>query len=132
MRAREVITVFLPEAGLSRRDRFAAAAMQGLLADPEDIGPDEWPAGSQDCPDATARLAVRHADRLVRHLGRSHPRRQTAEVEDATDTLTLDVPAFIRALERAREDFKSDEDIHSFVERLLARHGQVISTADLP
>lgn len=50
---------------------------------------------------------------------------------DSVDTLTLDVPAFIRALEKAREDFKKDEDIHNFVQKLLAKKGQVITTVDL-
>lgn len=54
--------------GLNRRDKFAAAAMQGLLADPEDIGQEEWPEGSEDCPDATTKLAVKHADKLIKNL----------------------------------------------------------------
>jgi hypothetical protein len=48
------------------------------------------------------------------------------------DKLHLDVPAFIRVLERAREDFKTDEDIHNFTQQLLAMKSDCIHTADLP
>jgi hypothetical protein len=38
---------------------------------------------------------------------------------DQKDTVTLDIPLLIRTLELAREDIKSDEDLHKMVERLL-------------
>jgi hypothetical protein len=38
---------------------------------------------------------------------------------DKKDTVTLDIPLLIRTLELAREDIKSDEDLHRMVERLL-------------
>jgi hypothetical protein len=38
---------------------------------------------------------------------------------DKKDTVTLDIPLLIRTLELAREDIKSDEDLHKMVERLL-------------
>ena len=49
-----------------------------------------------------------------------------------TDKLTLDVPAMIRALEKSREDFKSDADIHNFVQDLLKKKDQDVTTSDLP
>ena len=52
--------------------------------------------------------------------------------DNPVDKLHLDVPAFIRVLERAREDFKSDEDIHNFTQQLLAMKSDCIRTADLP
>ncbi len=38
---------------------------------------------------------------------------------DQKDTVTLDIPLLIRTLELAREDIKSDEELHRMVERLL-------------
>jgi hypothetical protein len=52
--------------------------------------------------------------------------------DNPVDKLHLDVPAFIRVLERAREDFKTDEDIHNFTQQLLAMKSDCIRTADLP
>lgn len=52
--------------------------------------------------------------------------------DNPTDKLTLDVPAMIRSLEKAREDFKSDEDVHNFVQGLLAKKDSTIDTNALP
>lgn len=41
------------------------------------------------------------------------------ESHDRIDTVTFDVPTFIRALEYAHEDAKSDEEMHAATERLL-------------
>jgi hypothetical protein len=38
---------------------------------------------------------------------------------DSKDTITMDVPLFIRMLEMAREDIKSDEQLHQVVENVL-------------
>lgn len=38
---------------------------------------------------------------------------------DAIDSVTLDVPLLIRLLEHAREDIKSDADLHRVVERVI-------------
>ena len=37
-----------------------------------------------------------------------------------TDTITVDVPLFIRLLEYAREDAKTDIDLHKVTENILA------------
>jgi len=37
-----------------------------------------------------------------------------------TDTITVDVPLFIRLLEYAREDAKTDMDLHKVTENILA------------
>ena len=37
-----------------------------------------------------------------------------------TDTITVDVPLFIRLLEYAREDAKTDMDLHKITENILA------------
>lgn len=52
--------------------------------------------------------------------------------ENPTDKLTIDVPAMIRALEKSREDFKTDEDIHNFVQGLLKKKDTTIDTNALP
>lgn len=52
--------------------------------------------------------------------------------DNPVDKLHFDVPAFIRVLEKAREDFKTDEDIHNFTQSLLAMKSDCIHTADLP
>lgn len=52
--------------------------------------------------------------------------------DNPVDKLHFDVPAFIRVLEKAREDFKTDEDIHNFTQQLLAMKSDCIHTDDLP
>jgi len=42
-----------------------------------------------------------------------------AEGSNPTDTVTLDIPLFIRMMEYAREDAKSDMDLHSATERMI-------------
>jgi hypothetical protein len=41
------------------------------------------------------------------------------ETVDKKDTVTLDIPLLIRVLEFAREDIKSDMDLHRVVEKLI-------------
>jgi hypothetical protein len=50
----------------TRRERLAAAALTGLLADHKDHS-DEC-ADGETCPQAVARLAVAHADELIKRL----------------------------------------------------------------
>jgi hypothetical protein len=40
-----------------------------------------------------------------------------------TDKITLDVPLFIRLLEYAREDAKTDMDLHNVAENIIALSG---------
>jgi len=42
------------------------------------------------------------------------------EVEDEVDTITMDVPLFIRALEYSREDAKNDLDIHDIAQNAVS------------
>jgi hypothetical protein len=44
--------------------------------------------------------------------------------EDVIDTVTLDVPLFIRMLEYAREDAKADVDLHDVAEKAIALNKQ--------
>jgi hypothetical protein len=49
-----------------------------------------------------------------------------------TDKLTLDVPLFIRLLEYAKEDAKTDMDLHIATEKALAlsENGKTLTMAD--
>lgn len=50
----------------TRRERLAAAALAGLLADHKDHADER--EGDETCPQAVARLAVQHADDLIARL----------------------------------------------------------------
>jgi len=45
---------------------------------------------------------------------------EEAEAKDAVDTVTMDVPLFIRMLEFARENAKADVDLHNVTEKAVA------------
>jgi len=45
--------------------------------------------------------------------------KENPETEDPIDTVTLNVPLLIRLLEYAREDAKTDMDLHHVTERLI-------------
>jgi hypothetical protein len=50
------------------------------------------------------------------------------EAVDKKDTITFDIPLLIRVLEFAREDLKSDINLHKMVERLLSIRGRGVLT----
>jgi hypothetical protein len=54
------------------------------------------------------------------------------EVENPKDVIKLDVPLFIRLLEYAREDAKTDMDLHDVAEKVIAlsSKGQVLTMAN--
>lgn len=52
---------------------------------------------------------------------------QTFLTEDKTDTICLNVPLFIRLLEHAREDVKTDETLHIMTENILNLHRNGVS-----
>ena len=56
--------------------------------------------------------------------------RMVKEDNDPKDTVTFDVPLFIRLLELAREDIKSDVELHNVVERTLVLKNQGTLTMD--
>ena len=49
-----------------------------------------------------------------------------------TDTITVDVPLFIRLLEYAREDAKTDMDLHNVTEKAISASetGKTLTMAD--
>lgn len=56
--------------------------------------------------------------------------KQYLEEADKKDTVTVDIPLLIRLLELAREDIKSDMDLHRVVERLIDIRNKGILTMD--
>jgi len=54
------------------------------------------------------------------------------EQEDVVDTITMDVPLFIRMLEYAREDAKKDIDLHDVTEKanLLGKERGILQMED--
>jgi len=42
------------------------------------------------------------------------------EATDKRDTISIDIPLMIRLLELAREDVKTDVELHKIVERLIS------------
>ena len=59
-------------------------------------------------------------------------RKPMKEVSNPTDTIKMDVPLFIRMLEYAREDAKTDMDLHDTAEKAitLSASGKVLTMAD--
>ncbi len=52
------------------------------------------------------------------------------EAKDKTDTVTLNIPLVIRMLELAREDIKSDADLHKVIEKLISIRDKGTLTMD--
>ena len=60
-----------------------------------------------------------HVGKEVRVPGSHKQLHQHNESVDKKDTVTMDIPLLIRVLELAREDIKSDMDLHRVVEKLI-------------
>lgn len=74
--------------------------------------------------------AKKHAEDLSKKTGQKHEVKfeRAAVVKEDTegkDTVKLEIPALIRALEWAREDAEDDVAIHKFVEKLINHEGTV-------
>ena len=74
--------------------------------------------------------AKKHAEDLSKKTGQKHEVKfeRAAVVKEDTegkDTVKLEIPALIRALEWAREDAEDDVAIHKFVEKLINYEGVV-------
>jgi len=70
-----------------------------------------------------------HVNALTRRNRPSNPKTVGEEVAK-TDTLTIDIPMFIRLMEYAREDAKTDMDLHNVTTNLLKIKDKTISMAD--
>lgn len=56
--------------------------------------------------------------------------RKLLEEHIKTDTVSFDVPLFIRLLEVAREELKSDESLHNLVTQILQYKDHVMTMDD--
>lgn len=56
--------------------------------------------------------------------------RLTENTQDPQDHIMLDIPLFIRILELAREDIKSDPELHKMVERVISLKNNGVLTMD--
>lgn len=81
---------------------------------------------SKETLDSYSKKAEGHAkpgrdwQRLSGLLRAQMKKKEKTEVkEDKTDTVTMDVPLLTRVLEMAREDIKSDEELHVVVTKLI-------------
>jgi hypothetical protein len=61
---------------------------------------------------------------------RDHQHFELDEGVDKKDTVVLDIPLLIRVLELAREDIKSDADLHRVVEKLISIRNKGVLTMD--
>jgi hypothetical protein len=58
-------------------------------------------------------------------------KKQVKEAVDEKDTVTMDIPLLIRVLEYAREDAKTDMDLHKVVENLINMRGEGSLSMDM-
>jgi hypothetical protein len=66
-----------------------------------------------------------------KHTHAEHLSEEITEAVDKKDTVTVDIPLLIRLLEHAREDIKSDMDLHRVVEKLISiRNNGALTMAD--
>lgn len=78
-------------------------------------------------PNVRINIAMTYEDYLFKHLEKAADRMQNSN-SDPKDVVSMDVPLFIRMLELAREDIKSDAELHHVVERVLALKNQGVLT----
>ena len=97
---------------------------------------DKW---KRDHADLTETMTVQHSPtqmslhRLKKsvHMHKEIPSDGIRKEEvDKKDTVTLDIPLLIRVLELAREDLKSDPDLHKVVEKLINIRNKGVLTMD--
>ena len=81
------------------------------------------PQGQKGVTNAFKRLEVDKQGKPTYHL-------VTKEEVDKKDTVTVDIPLLIRLLEHAREDIKSDMDLHRVVEKLISIRNKGVLTMD--
>lgn len=65
-------------------------------------------------------------------MGMKPARQAMEEVSNPTDTVTMDVPLMIRMFEYAREDAKTDMDLHNIADRMieLSKEGRTLTMND--
>jgi len=97
---------------------------------------DDWNEGFQGNPAKEGQVAAgggTPADKakLATKYEKKKEKKQVKEEADKADTVTMDIPLLIRVLEYAREDAKTDMDLHKVVENLIKmRDGGTLSMAE--
>ena len=97
---------------------------------------DDWNEGFQGNPAKEGQVAAgggTPADKakLAAKYEKKKEKKQVKEEADKADTVTMDIPLLIRVLEYAREDAKTDMDLHKVVENLIKmRDGGTLSMAE--
>ena len=88
----------------------------------------EAPSDNSDMTNDTTSKSAK----MVKDLKKKSVKEETLfEKTDKRDTVVLDIPLLIRILELAREDIKSDVDLHRVVERLIQiRNKGVLTMSD--
>lgn len=81
-------------------------------------------------PVVTESRIVSYEDMLLSRL--EHQANKILESQNPIDSVTLDIPLLIRLLEYAREDAKTDMDLHNVTERMieLSKSSQTLSMND--
>ena len=78
----------------------------------------------------TKDIKIAHSKSNEFHKWKNDHLTDMKEEVDKKDTVTFDIPLLIRVLELAREDIKSDMDLHRVVERLINMRDQGMLTMD--
>jgi hypothetical protein len=100
--------------------------------------------GAEVVGDAILSVAERHTDGSVNDLGAlvqevmlklKQPMQEVSDseqIENPPDRITMDVPLLLRMLEYAREDAKTDMDLHDVTQNLikLSQTGKTLSMSD--
>ena len=63
-------------------------------------------------------------ERMPQHADPDFSKPMFGEGDNSQDEITMDVPLLIRLLEYAREDAKTDMDLHNVAEQLIKLSGQ--------
>lgn len=91
----------------------------------------EWVGDVEEIGSSDVSISVK---RVMQALQEQNPTESIVEAEDTNpeDKICVDVPLFIRLMEYAREDAKSDMDLHRVTERLTAMSadGKILSMSD--
>ena len=108
--------------------QIAERVMMKESKDNDYVPPKEADYGP-DYQDMVKRVAAQEKRKQNKQPYRS-PRNE--EIENPRDAVSMDIPLLIRIMEYAREDAKTDMDLHNVAERLIALsdEGQTLSMDD--
>ena len=78
------------------------------------------------------KMAMKEQKQRIKELVKQALSAPVKQEKNPVDTITLDVPLMIRLLEYAREDAKTDMDLHKVAENLiqLSKEGRLLDMTD--